>query len=207
MYCSQCQKKIQAQDSFCRYCGFPRNNENTNIKIGNENIVSGDGNFVGNNYGSITNNVPDKVEESLPKLQLVETKEIPIKSIWITIVGSIGFISSILTIISYYKQYGFINLSAPPQPIWYFFLGAISCCLAGFGFTLLKNKQLIGTKIFQTNSQGYITISNVYGKCPAPNCRGVIRVEQREKNQPPKLICNIYPDRHQFNFYMSELPK
>lgn len=187
MYCSQCQKKIQAQDSFCRYCGFSLNTVPPSNQISNENIVSGNGNVsnnsvVGNNNGSITNHSVtnhnlSNLNDFIPRVHLVETRKTPIKSIWITIVGGIGFLSSILTIIGYFKQYGFMNFSNPipiyPTLIVIVVL-AFSIFLFRWGFDLTQGyKTIVIGKVFQTDAKGYIMYSKIYAKCPVSSCTSI----------------------------------
>lgn len=212
--CIQCTQEISVGDSFCRHCGARQECSNppsiqvqtgarsTNIGIGNLSRTRISVDHIGDRYDT-------RVSELIPHLKRVNSQTTPIKAVWVGFIGLVGFIGSVASIVGYWRQYGFLNLSAPEFPLWVAGLAGFSMPITMLGFLLHRGRRILfDQRVLHTNSAGQITISEVSGACPVPSCRGVLHLRSVRQGEQivTKLVCTRYPNRHQFDFYPSELP-
>ncbi|VAW56204.1 hypothetical protein MNBD_GAMMA07-2444 [hydrothermal vent metagenome] len=203
MKCKICDADIFEDYNGCPYCltTFEKNNRDININTGKKSINIDIGNLpnarihVGDNY--------DLNKEPTSNIKINSDYKFPIKPIWMAFLGLVGFIGSIASIISALKDGLFTNTDISFLP---HIIILISFLLLFIGFTFLF-KNFIWLQLFglRKDSNGYIHIITLKGKCPI--CTNVTKVKYygAEGNKALRSICIENSEGHNFVFDHTEL--
>lgn len=204
MYCKECGELISDDARFCGNCGVALHESGRSgaITTGVGSINIGLGNMPNSHIhiGDRFHLSGDSVGYQLNRTRDVRT---PVKTVWVFIAGAMGFIASLLDLLSHFDVSATIAKGMLAQPL----VASISVLLFVVGLILWRHKFLwLHFFGLEMDSHGYIHVTDLKGVCPKCGSDLSVRYFGPKGGREIVAICSRNPGKHLFAFDPTELP-
>lgn len=204
--CKECSQRVRRGDRYCNCCDNSlAGGSDLNIETGTGSSNVGVGIINRSRIQHIENQYNSNPDEKIPTLEYVNNHRTSVRRVWLTAIGTVGSLASILSLLLDSGLFGGSwSISLLP-----FFLFGFSLVLFLVGCILRDSPIPLGKCALYSDDEDNIHFAEVTGQCPKSNCNGQLSLisTTEENSKVKKLRCSQYPERHQFPFYPSELPE